>query len=47
VEMARRAGVCAIGVAGPFPTHEKLRAARPLAVLKSVEYLPELLELSR
>jgi HAD superfamily hydrolase (TIGR01549 family) len=46
VEMARRARVCAIGVTGPFPTHEKLRAARPLAVLKSVEYLPEMLELN-
>ena len=47
VEMARRAGVCAIGVTGPFPTHEKLRAARPVAVLKSVEYLPEMLEMNR
>ena len=47
VEMARRAGVLTIGVTGPFPTHEKLRAARPLAVLKSVEYLPEMLELNR
>ena len=47
VEMARRAGVCAIAVTGPFPTHEKLRAARPVAVLKSVEYLPEMLEMNR
>jgi HAD superfamily hydrolase (TIGR01549 family) len=46
VEMARSARVSAIGVTGPFPTHEKLRAARPLAVLKSVEYLPEMLELN-
>jgi len=47
VEMARRAGVCAIGVTGPFPTHEKLRASRPFAVLRSVEYLPEMLERNR
>jgi len=47
VEMARRAGVCAIGVTGPFPTHEKLRASRPIAVLRSVEYLPEMLERNR
>ena len=45
IEMARRAGVRAIGVTGPFPTQERLKAARPLALLKSVEYLPELLEL--
>jgi len=47
VEMARRTGVCAIGVTGPFPTHEKLRASRPFAVLRSVEYLPEMLERNR
>jgi HAD superfamily hydrolase (TIGR01509 family) len=47
VEMARRAGVSAIGVTGPFPTHEKLRAARPVAILKSVEYLPEMLGMNR
>lgn len=47
VEMARRAGVRAIAVMGPFPTHERLRAARPYALLKSVEYLPDLLDLAK
>lgn len=43
VEMARRAGVCAVAVLGPFPTHDRLRAARPYAVLKSIRELPRLL----
>jgi HAD superfamily hydrolase (TIGR01509 family) len=43
IAMARRAGVRAIAVLGPFPTHKRLRAARPYAVLGSVRFLPELL----
>jgi HAD superfamily hydrolase (TIGR01509 family) len=44
VEMARRAGVRAIGVLGPFPTKRRLRAARPEFLIKSIEELPEVLE---
>lgn len=40
VEMARRAGVRAIGIFGPFPNHERLRASRPLALLDSIADLP-------
>jgi HAD superfamily hydrolase (TIGR01509 family) len=40
VEMARRAGVRAIGVLGPFPIEKRLRAARPEFVLESIEELP-------
>lgn len=43
VEMARRARVRCIGVLGPFPTHQRLRASRPLAMLASVAELPALL----
>jgi HAD superfamily hydrolase (TIGR01509 family) len=43
IAMARRAGVRAIAVLGPFPTHKRLRAERPEAVLASVGMLPELL----
>ena len=43
VEMARRAGVRAIGVLGPFPTEKRLRAARPEFLISSLEELPELL----
>jgi HAD superfamily hydrolase (TIGR01509 family) len=43
VEMARRAGVCAIGVLGPFPTGKRLRAARPEFLIKSIVELPEVL----
>lgn len=43
VEMARRAGVRAIGVLGPFPTEKRLRAARPEFLLGSLEELPDLL----
>ena len=43
VEMARSAGVRAIGVLGPFPTEERLRAARPEFLIGSLEELPELL----
>jgi HAD superfamily hydrolase (TIGR01509 family) len=43
VEMARRAGVRAIGIFGPFPNHARLRAARPLALLNSITQLPGVL----
>jgi phosphoglycolate phosphatase len=43
IEMARRAGVRAVAVKGPFPTHDRLRAARPHAVLESIRELPRLL----
>lgn len=44
IMMARRASVKAIAVLGPFPTHDRLRAEKPLAVLDSVGLLPRLLE---
>jgi HAD superfamily hydrolase (TIGR01509 family) len=44
VEMARRAGVLAIGVLGPFPTEKSLRAARPEFLIGSLAELPNLLE---
>ena len=44
VEMARRAGVCAIGVLGPFPTEKRLRAARPEFLIGSIEELPDVLK---
>jgi phosphoglycolate phosphatase len=44
VEMARRAGVRAIGVLGPFPTEKRLRAARPEFLLESLEELPDVLK---
>jgi len=44
VEMARRAGVRAIGVLGPFPTEKRLRAARPECLLRSIEELPDALK---
>lgn len=40
VEMARRAGVRCAGILGPFPTHRRLRAARPFALLNSIRGLP-------
>ena len=43
MEMARRAGVRAVAVLGPFPTHDRLRASRPLALLESIRELPALL----
>jgi HAD superfamily hydrolase (TIGR01509 family) len=43
VEMARRAGVLAIGVLGPFPTEKRLRAARPEFLIGSLEELPGVL----
>lgn len=45
VEMARRAGVRAIGVLGPFPTEKRLRAARPEYLLDSIAELPGVLKL--
>ena len=45
VEMARRAGVRPIGVIGPFPTADRMRAARPDAILSSVRELPGRLRL--
>ena len=47
LEMARRAGVRAVGVLGRFPTEKGLRAARPDLLLESIRQLPEaLLKLS-
>ena len=43
IEMARRAGVRAIGVLGPFPTARRIRAARPEIVLGSIRELPRYL----
>lgn len=43
IEMARRAGVRAIGVFGPFPTARRIRAARPDSLLTSICELPRLL----
>lgn len=47
VEMARRAGVRAIGVLGPFPTEKRLRAAGPEFLLESLDELPSILKLLR
>ncbi len=44
VEMARRAGVRAIGVLGPFPTEKRLRAARPEVLIGSLQELPDVLK---
>lgn len=41
IEMARRAGVPAIGVLGPFPTADSIRAAKPDLLLNSVRDLPK------
>lgn len=43
IEMARSAGVRAIGVLGPFPTAARLRAAKPDVLLNSVRELPQYL----
>jgi pyrophosphatase PpaX len=43
VEMGRRAGVRSIGVLGLFPTARRLRAARPDALLRSLDQLPQAL----
>lgn len=44
VWMARAIGVRTIGILGPFPTHARLRAAKPLAILPSIRALPTFLE---
>ncbi len=41
IEMARRAGVRAIGVLGPFPTAVRIRAAEPDLLLRSIRELPQ------
>ena len=43
IEMARGAGVRAIGVLGPFPTAERVRALNPDALLESIAELPPIL----
>src|SRR5271170_232045 len=40
IEMARCAGVRAIGVLGPFPTAARIRAAKPDLLLNSIRELP-------
>jgi len=42
--MARRAGVRSIAVLGSFPTHARLRAARPDALIERIVHLPRLFE---
>ncbi len=44
VEMARRAGVRAIGILGPFPTERRLREADPEYLIASIEELPGILK---
>jgi HAD superfamily hydrolase (TIGR01549 family) len=44
LEMAKKAGVRAIAVLGPFPTEKRLRAARPDFLLESIRELPEALK---
>jgi phosphoglycolate phosphatase-like HAD superfamily hydrolase len=44
MEMSQAAGVCAIGVLGPFPTEKQLRAAKPEFLLQGLGELPELLK---
>jgi phosphoglycolate phosphatase-like HAD superfamily hydrolase len=44
IEMSRRAGVRPIGVLGPFPTAERVRAARPDVILNSIRELPHYLQ---
>jgi pyrophosphatase PpaX len=43
IEMAKRAGVRAIGVLGPFPTEKRIRAARPETLLRCIRDLPRYL----
>lgn len=45
IEMARRAGVRPIGVLGPFPTGDRVREARPDAILRSIRDLPDFLRI--
>jgi len=44
IEMARRAGMRSVGVLGPFPTHRRLRAERPDALISAIAELPRALE---
>jgi phosphoglycolate phosphatase len=44
VQMARRAGVRAVGIFGPFPNHQRLAASRPVALLDSIAQLPAAIE---
>jgi pyrophosphatase PpaX len=44
IEMARRAGVRAIGVLSSFPTARRLRASRPEALLDALGELPDILQ---
>ena len=44
MEMARRAGVRSIGILGPFPTHDRVRAANPYVLLESIAELPPLID---
>lgn len=44
VEMARSAGVLAIGVLGPFPTEKCLRESRPEFLIRSLDELPGVLK---
>ncbi|MGB0035603.1 MAG: HAD family hydrolase [Candidatus Acidiferrales bacterium] len=46
IEMARRAGVRPIGVLGPFPTAERVRAAHPDVLLQTIRDLPQYLRVS-
>jgi len=47
IEMARSAGVFAIGVLGPFPTEKRLRASQPDLLLESIQSLPDALKALR
>jgi len=47
IEMARSAGVFAIGVLGPFPTEKRLRASQPDLLLESIQALPDALKALR
>jgi phosphoglycolate phosphatase len=44
VQMARAAGVAVVGVRGPFPTAERVIAAKPDVFLESVAELPKYLK---
>ena len=44
VQMAKSAGVRAVGVLGPFPTEKRLRAAKPDLLLSSLAELPAALK---
>ncbi|HWF37342.1 MAG TPA: HAD family hydrolase [Candidatus Acidoferrales bacterium] len=45
IEMARRAGAHAVGVLGPFPTADRIRAAKPDVLLSSIRELPQYLRI--